>query len=98
MAENETFELAPLSDIDVEMVKSKLMDVSDLVWWGEDEELTLKFLNDNHLKNIVMKLLGFSTSEYNAPEDLKLRWLQVLRLEWIKRQDEKRASFNSKKS
>lgn len=63
-------------------------DIKD-IWW--DEMLQLKNMPDQHLKNAALKLMGFSTSEYEGSEDAKTTWLKILVAEWNRRQVDRRA-------
>lgn len=61
------------------------------VMW--DENISVKYMADPHLKNAALKLMGFGNEEYDAEEIVKERWITLLRLEWGKRLEARKSSF-----
>jgi hypothetical protein len=95
--QDEPQELAPLSDGDIGLVKVNVIDVSDLMWQTRDEGfIPLKMMPDSHLRNTALMLMGMGYQQYNADDDLKVRWLTAIRMEWEKRIQERKARFNGK--
>jgi hypothetical protein len=70
------------------------MNVSDLIWYSRDGELRLSQLDDMHIRNAALKLIGFGTDEYEADDLLKARWLMALHWEWSKRMQARKANFS----
>lgn len=81
--------LAPLHQRDLDLVLNNDLEVSQLEW---TETTKLSMMADEHIKNAALKLMGFGKEEYIGDDELKARWLVALRLEWQKRQRDKRAT------
>ena len=96
---DEPQELAPIHYKDVELAQSGSINVSDLMWQTRDEGLIpLHMIEDSHLRNIALMLIGMGYQAYKATDGHKIRWLTVLRIEWEKRMKERKVTgFNSKK-
>lgn len=90
---DEPQELAPLETGALAAVEVRLYDVSDLMWkTSEGNLIPLKMMADSHLRNTALMLMGMGYQTYRAPDDLKVRWLTALRIEWEKRMAERRSS------
>lgn len=77
--QNEDFELAVIDE-------SMIADSSNLLWKSKDGKLTkVKDMTDQHLRNTALVLMGMGYQVYNVSDELKIRWLSVLRLEWERR-------------
>lgn len=57
-------------------------DTGEIQW---DELNKLKHLNDNHIKNIVLKLMGFGQTHYDAQPGEAQTWIAIFRDEWNRR-------------
>lgn len=51
----------------------------------------LKDMNDHHLKNSALKLIGMGAQSFKVPDDVKFKWLACLRIEWEHRLYERNA-------
>lgn len=85
--------LEPLSVEEIILAQEGELNVSELVWRSGEEYQPLKMFSDIHIRNAVLKLIGFAKEEYDAPEELKLRWLTALKLEWQKRLAERNVTL-----
>lgn len=63
-------------------IPANFPDTGEIQW---DELNKVKQLNDNHIKNIVLKIMGFGNSEYNAGEIEKEIWIRIFKIEWARR-------------
>lgn len=91
--------LAPLNQRDLELVQSKHVDVSDLMWQTRDEGLIpLRMMADSHIRNTALMLIGMGYQKYEATEGHKIRWLMALRMEWEKRMAERKNVFTKMKT
>jgi hypothetical protein len=86
------FDLLPLDEVTVIKAELNHLDPESIMW---DEHISVKYMNDHHLKNAAAKLLGFGNDEYNAPDELKALWARLLRVEWKKRLEARKAAKNS---
>lgn len=74
-----TTELAPITSL-------RKRDISDLQWRRKDGGLTrVGDMTDDHLRNTALMLMGMGFQRYRAPNELRVRWLTALRMEWEKR-------------
>lgn len=87
-SEKNEFELRTITELLVTFVETGRLDPEHIMW---DENISVKFMNDHHLKNAAAKLLGFGNDEYNAPDELKALWARILRVEWKKRLEARKA-------
>lgn len=91
--DDEPQELAPLESGAMAAVDVGLYDVSDLMWrTSEGQLIPLKMMADSHLRNTALMLMGMGYQTYRATDELKVRWLTALRIEWEKRMAERRSS------
>jgi len=80
------YELADLSEKQLVRIEKKAGDVSSLMWKTRDAGLIrLGDMDDWHLRNTALMLMGMGYQTYHASDELKIRWLTALRLEWERR-------------
>lgn len=62
-------------------------DISSLVWIQKDKTpIRLGDMDDSHLRNTALMLLGMGYQTWNGPSlQTKIRWLSAIRMEWEKR-------------
>lgn len=90
-------ELAPLDQADIEMIKDSRIKVEDLQWLTREEGyIRLGMMQDSHLRNAALMLMGLGYQQYKAPDDLKIRWLTAFRMEWQRRMDERKTTSLAK--
>lgn len=63
--------------------------VSD-IWW--DERTKVGMMDDKHLANAINKLQGYAKEQYEGSDELKAKWIYILRLEQEKRVDMRKAN------
>lgn len=91
---DEPQELAPISDAEVALAIIHHLDTGELLWKTRDEGLIpLKMMEDSHLRNAALMLMGMGYQQYAAPDHIKIRWLSIFRLEWERRMRERATSF-----
>lgn len=60
--------------------------LSKIQWKTKDGEIIyIKDLEDKHLRNIALMLMGFGYTKFHAPDMSKIIWLTILRMEWERR-------------
>lgn len=47
--------------------------------------IALKDMEDSHLRNVALMLIGMGYRTYNVNDRLRVLWLTALRLEWERR-------------
>lgn len=61
-------------------------DISDVVWRQKDgTPIRLGDMDDNHLRNTALMLIGMGYQTYRTPDYRRARWLVALQTEWRKR-------------
>jgi len=51
------------------------------------EIVAITKMEDSHLRNTALMLIGMGYQTFNAPDRLKILWLSALRLEWERRME-----------
>lgn len=75
-------------------VQTHKVDISDVLWRTRDEGMIpLKMIEDSHLKNIALMLIGMGNQQYKTSDENRARWLIILRMEWEKRKEERKHTF-----
>lgn len=60
--------------------------LSKVQWRMRNKQLIyLKDMEDSHVRNAAMFLLGFGYAVCGCDEEVKLLWLKVLKMEWERR-------------
>ncbi len=60
--------------------------LSKVQWRMKNKQLIyLKDMEDSHLRNAAMFLLGFSYQKCKCDESIRLLWLKVFKMEWERR-------------
>lgn len=96
MAEPQELALIPVNQMFE--LKTNKIDVSDIMWQTKDEGLIqLKYVDDQHLRNIALMLIGMGYQTYVTTPENRANWLIVLRMEWEKRQRERTTTFKKNK-
>jgi hypothetical protein len=84
-------ELAPIDQGDIDGVKEGHIKVEDLQWRTKDEGfIRLKFMQDSHLRNAALMLMGMGYQTYRAKDETKILWLTAFRMEWERRMMERK--------
>jgi len=82
----ETLELAPIEQIDITRVNEKKKNISDLVWITKEKQtIKLGDIENSHLRNIALMLMGMGYQIYICRDEARVLWLTALRMEWEKR-------------
>lgn len=63
------------------------VNVSDILWKQSDGRPPIRLgdMEDSHLRNAALMLMGLGYQKWHGPDYLKIRWLTVMRMEWEKR-------------
>ena len=60
--------------------------LQNLYWRAKEEGLiAVPKLENSHLRNIALMLMGFGYRESSLPDRMKILWLTALRMEWERR-------------
>lgn len=89
----------PITYLDVKRAEQRQISTADILWRTRDEGLIrLGDMRDDHLRNCALMLIGMGYQTWGArqPDDLKVRWLTILRLEWERRMRERAENPSAK--
>lgn len=87
------YELGPIAQGDIDMIREGNIKVQDLQWRTRDEGfIRLGYMQDSHLRNAALMLMGLGFQAFNAPDDIKILWLTAFRMEWERRMLERKAT------
>jgi len=60
--------------------------LAQLRWRSKDGSFTrIIDMADSHLRNTALMLMGMGYQKYNAPDNIKVKWLTIFRMEWERR-------------
>ena len=93
MSEDNSLKLVVLDDID--LVDTGGLNVSELVWTQKyGTPIKLGDMSDHHLRSTALMLMGMGYQKYRVPDQLKIKWLTAIRMEWEKRMRERNVKPN----
>lgn len=57
------------------------------IYWRtkEGQLIAIKNMNDSHLRNTALMLMGMGYQVYNVSDNIKILWLTALKIEWHRR-------------
>lgn len=86
MAEGD-YDGGDLAPIDIEQYNGNFDAMRrDLRWRTKEGVLIpIRKMDNHHLRNAALMLMGFGYQVYRAPDALKILWLSALRIEWERR-------------
>lgn len=88
-----SLDLVVLDDID--LVDKQGLNVSELVWTQKyGIPIKLGDMTDHHLRSTALMLMGMGYQRYRVRDQLKIKWLTAIRMEWEKRMRKRDAEQN----
>ena len=71
-------------DIDIKNITLDML--SQLKWRTKEGALIRLYdMDDAHLRNASLMLIGMGFQDFNVPNDIKVAWLTAFRMEWERR-------------
>lgn len=78
--------------IDGELIgELTINNLSKIQWKTRTGEIYfIKDMDDKHIRNIALMMMGFGYRTFRAPDNVKIIWLRILKMEWDRRMLQKR--------
>lgn len=80
------------------MIIPEPFDISTILWRMKDGSLiALRDMEDKHLRNAALMLMGMGYTKIYFPNHIRVIWLTALRMEWERRIASRGYSFNGRR-